>query len=175
MFAHATLTLLLATTALAASNDIPDFKSMPEPVATGNGWSEKLVKAQCTAENQTGELWTVKNLKRYCNPKDTECTWKYQIATKKTANNPYHCVYTIKSKNGVPASKVTTYDGDGIHCGVFHITQEYFLPQQQGAPPYTVICANHPSDNRRIFAGFDDTEYANGHTAKDKTYCVELP
>lgn len=181
MFARITLAALFATAAVASpapaptstSPDLSNFTEIPKPVREGD-FNLLETEKDCTDPDDTGDLWTVENMARKCNGEDTECTWKYQVNTYKEGTDPYECEYTIKSKDGVPASEVTTYDWDGYECDVFHITQEYY-PEKNGNPGYTVLCANYPKDLRRIFAGYDDNEIANGETPVDKTYCVEQP
>ncbi|KAF4995323.1 hypothetical protein FDECE_12814 [Fusarium decemcellulare] len=152
-----TVLALFASTAAAIpaaraveSVEIPETKSLPVP----------LNKAKAAA----GEQWTVEGLKRYCNPADTRCIWKYHVNTYKKGTDPYYCEYTVY---GSPASKTDVTAADGIRCEVFVIQQGY------DASGFTTIVPLHPSTGRRIYASFEDWEYANGHTAADKTFNVE--
>lgn len=155
MFAKTALATIFATAAVAAPAslgfEMPE--TMPKPVAFDK---EKAA---------TGEQWTVQYLKRYCNPEDTECVWKYLVNTYKEGTDPYHCEYTV---TGSPASKTDITDDAPAECEVFKVTQGY---DPQG---FTVIVPVHVPTGRHIYAGFADWEYANGHTAQDKTFPVEV-
>ncbi|KAJ5819954.1 hypothetical protein N7474_005545 [Penicillium riverlandense] len=63
-----------------------------------------------------GPEWTIENMKRVCNAKDTSCTWTFDIEVGTAAAAATACTYVVK---GADASQA---NGGPSDCGSYTIT-----------------------------------------------------
>jgi len=60
--------------------------------------------------------WTITNMKRVCNAKDTSCTWTFGIEVGSDAAAATACTYVVKGANAADAN------GGPTDCGDYTIT-----------------------------------------------------
>ncbi|KAJ5624447.1 hypothetical protein N7510_000756 [Penicillium lagena] len=63
-----------------------------------------------------GPEWTIENLKRVCNAKDTSCTWTFSIEVGSAAAAATACTYVVKGTDASDAN------GGPVNCGDYTIT-----------------------------------------------------
>lgn len=115
--------------------------------------------------------WTVSDLVRTCNDKDTKCTWEFGVNTNEDGFETVHCEYVIK---GDPASE--TPGTVPQSCGEFSITSGYDSGDAPGNG-FTVLSIVNYETGKLVYAGYNDRLLKDGETVDpDRSWIVyDLP
>ncbi|KFH41875.1 hypothetical protein ACRE_074000 [Hapsidospora chrysogenum ATCC 11550] len=164
MLARTLIASLLATGSLAAPRPATSLESsltkhidIPKNAA---GMPLPLSEAE---QNVDLGVWTIQELNRTCDGKDTVCQWHFLVNTHKQGTKPYRCMFKVE---GERASKTPVTVPRP--CEVLEVTTGYDEPGK-----FTVITPVHRPSSRIIYAGYNDSVLTNGTTVRDEDWAVE--
>jgi hypothetical protein len=145
MLARSLITALVASTALAAPARRQQVKSMSLGAA---------------------KEWTVLDMTRNCNKKDTKCIWTFTVDKNEDGFVPVDCEYIVE---GEPASQTPGVTPQ--YCEPFSITSGY------DASGFTVLSIVDYDAGKIVWAGYNDDVLKNGKTVSpDRSWVVsDLP
>lgn len=110
----------------------------------------------------SGPEWTIENMKRVCNKKDTSCTWTFGIEVGSGATTS--CTYVVK------ASDASHANGGPSDCGVFTITSGWSGQFGEGNG-FTTLSVVDNNSRQIIWPAYTDKQLEGGHVVKpDQSY-----
>ncbi|PHH62102.1 hypothetical protein CDD81_7595 [Ophiocordyceps australis] len=114
-----------------------------------------------------GQEWTIEQLQRKCDNKDSVCDWTFSVNTHEPNVKPTACKLTVKGAGSTVASRS---NGGPVNCGPYTVTSGWsgHFGDGQG---FTVLSVVDNKKHLIVWPGYTDKQVEGGEVVTpDQSY-----